>query len=626
MREVKVGDTVFDLDSDALPLEGYQEIKPNVYSNLYPSDSSQYKEFKKALEELQIQDSSLSLESIDSQLLGPGFRCGFLGLLHREIICERVQKEYELEIIVSPPSVTYQIVYANDEILETNNPQKIPSKDKVKSFKELYISLDITTPEEYLGAISELCQIHQDFAYDRAKVICERLKTTLNKQNFSVPIQACIGKQVIARETLPALKKHVTGNLYGGDRTRKMKLWAKQKKGKKIGMTQIIQKEGYEACQLAFGDCPEKKLNKPLKGHLKDISPKRNVREIRDMTGFEQGSLIDLALFKEGEEVKITGNSKGKGTAGVVKRYGFKIGNMSHGGGYPHRLIGSMGGGRGTNQGIPKGKKMPGRMGNEKVTQKSVIEKIDKENQIIFVRGAVPGISSLLALFGLLLVFYGRKFFYSQTTYQHKEDSENEYESFLRGELFCPHCGRKVIDVILDSSIKSKKKIKRYFHSEGDLFCPRMTGDPPPELPDDPPNPSDIPNLQEEKVKKEVLAKIFLSETEILSLLSSVPYQGDRYVINSFEEIQDRDNELIKQKVVNIFTSLPSSDQEFKKKYNQIVSEKKIFRLMSIIPRKTDGSVDWIKFQIEYFKSTTPQTVEVVEEYLRNRYNPSVEK
>jgi GTP-binding protein LepA len=157
MREVKVGDTVIDLNNNSQPLEGYQEIKPNVYSNLYPSDSSQYKEFKKALEELQIQDSSLSLESIDSQLLGPGFRCGFLGLLHQEIICERVQKEYGCEIISTPPSITYRIVCHNGKILETNNPQKMPNKD-VKSVEELYISLDITTPEEHLGAISQLCQ------------------------------------------------------------------------------------------------------------------------------------------------------------------------------------------------------------------------------------------------------------------------------------------------------------------------------------------------------------------------------------------------------------------------------------------------------------------------------------
>ena len=152
-------------------------------------------------------------------------------------------------------------------------------------------------------------------------------------------------------------------------------------------------KEGYNSCQIAFGDCKEKSLNKPLVGHLKknNVPLKRHLQEIRDMSGLEVGSQIDLSLFQEGDKVKITGTSKGKGTTGVTKRYGYALGAMSHGGGYPHRLIGSMGGGRGTNQGIPKGKKMPGRMGNERVTQQSVIEKVDKENQIIFVRGAVPG-------------------------------------------------------------------------------------------------------------------------------------------------------------------------------------------------------------------------------------------
>ncbi|CAJ0886474.1 6899_t:CDS:2 [Entrophospora sp. SA101] len=224
---VKVGDTALNLNNNSSPLEGYQEVKPNVYSNLYPGDSSQYKEFKKSLEELQIQDSSLSLETIDSQLLGPGFRCGFLGILHREIICERLEKEFNCEIITTPPSINYQVIFANGEIIETNNPQKIPTKDKVKNIEELFISLNITTSEEHLGAISQLCQnkrVHRSFAYDRAKVVCEGLKTTLNQQTFTVPIQAAIGNQVIARETLPALKKHVTGNMYGGDRTRKMKL------------------------------------------------------------------------------------------------------------------------------------------------------------------------------------------------------------------------------------------------------------------------------------------------------------------------------------------------------------------------------------------------------------------
>src|SRR4051794_3117565 len=158
MRGVRVGDTIFDLNNDSLSLEGYQEAKPTVYSNLYPSESSHFKEFKKSLEELQVQDSSLSLEPIDSQLLGPGFRCGFLGLLHREIICERLQKEYNCEIITTPPSITYRVVFADGEILESSNPQKISNKDKIKNIEELFINLEITTPEGHLGDISQMCQ------------------------------------------------------------------------------------------------------------------------------------------------------------------------------------------------------------------------------------------------------------------------------------------------------------------------------------------------------------------------------------------------------------------------------------------------------------------------------------
>lgn len=193
--------------------------------------------------------------------------------------------------------------------------------------------------------------------------------------------------------------------------------------GTKVGMTQIIgskgmnkgklipvtallfdddniivqvkeeQKDGYRACQLAFKDCSEKRANRPLLGHFKKfniLSPKRYLREIRDMEG-TPGSIVDLSSFIEGEKVIVRGISKGKGTSGVIKRYHFKIGNKSHGASPPHRTIGPMGGGRSTNPGIPKGKKMPGRMGNEQVTYLSVIEKIDTENKIIFLRGSVPG-------------------------------------------------------------------------------------------------------------------------------------------------------------------------------------------------------------------------------------------
>jgi large subunit ribosomal protein L3 len=143
---------------------------------------------------------------------------------------------------------------------------------------------------------------------------------------------------------------------------------------------------------LAFGDCKEKSLNKPKMGHLKknNIPPKKYLWEIRNMSGFAVGSLVDLSHFEEGDEVETESNSLGKGTAGVHERYGHKVLGESHGTGYPHRLT-RVSGGRGTNQGIPKGTKMPGRKGNEKVTQKSIIEKKDPEKRIIFLRGAVPG-------------------------------------------------------------------------------------------------------------------------------------------------------------------------------------------------------------------------------------------
>ncbi|CFW92805.1 50S ribosomal protein L3 [endosymbiont DhMRE of Dentiscutata heterogama] len=160
-----------------------------------------------------------------------------------------------------------------------------------------------------------------------------------------------------------------------------------------ISQVKTESKEGYNACQIAFGDCTEKNLNKPKLGHLKknNVPLKRHLLEIRDMMGFPVGSPVDLSHFEVGDEVDVIGNSHGKGTAGVHKRFGNKLGPMSHGAGWPHRLIGSGGGGRGTNQGMPKNKKMPGRMGNKRVTQKSRIEKKDPEKRIIFLRGAVPG-------------------------------------------------------------------------------------------------------------------------------------------------------------------------------------------------------------------------------------------
>ena len=310
IQDTQVGDTVVDAQEiNSLPLLGYQKLKPNVYSNLYPSDSSRFKELQRALKELQLQDSSLTFESVESSILGQGYCCGFLGLLHREIIQERIQQEYQLELLTTFPSVTYRLISQQGKIIETANPQKMPPWNQIKETQEPFIDLKIITPQEYWGNICQLCQnkrgiyqgteiktgvwcqvayqlpfaefitdfteqlkslsrgfasltyqlsdfrsapifrvdillnkilipdltflTHQQFLLTKSRYLCLKLKETLSRQNFAVPIQACFGQKVIARETLPALGKHVTGNLYGGDRTRKLKLWAKQKAGKK---------------------------------------------------------------------------------------------------------------------------------------------------------------------------------------------------------------------------------------------------------------------------------------------------------------------------------------------------------------------------------------------------------
>jgi large subunit ribosomal protein L3 len=163
--------------------------------------------------------------------------------------------------------------------------------------------------------------------------------------------------------------------------------------GNIISQVKTKEGDGYIACQIGFGNCAEKRLTRPLLKRLKklNITPRKYFREIRNMSGFEVGSPVEPTIFKEKETIKVSGISKGKGTAGVIKRHHFGRGRMSHGGGPVHRHGGSSGGGRGTRQKVSKGKKMPGRMGNEKVTQKSVIEKIDLNHQIIYIRGGIPG-------------------------------------------------------------------------------------------------------------------------------------------------------------------------------------------------------------------------------------------
>lgn len=316
----RVGDTVtLENNSAKEPLPGYREVNPMVFCGIYPVDGSKYQDLKDALEKLKLNDASLSYEPETSNALGFGFRCGFLGLLHMEIIQERLEREYDLELITTAPSVVYKIELTNGEIILMDNPADYPSN--IQTCYEPIADSHIYAPSEYVGTIMELCQerrgifidmkyidtqrvdihyklplneivydffdalksytkgyasfdysisgyqasdlvkldimlngktvdalsfiIHRDKAYQRARKMAEKLKKKIPRQLFEVPIQACIGGKVIARETVKAMRKDVLSKCYGGDITRKKKLLEKQKEGKKrmrqVGNVEIPQ-------------------------------------------------------------------------------------------------------------------------------------------------------------------------------------------------------------------------------------------------------------------------------------------------------------------------------------------------------------------------------------------------
>ena len=280
-----------------------------VYSGIYPIDSSKYNQLKEALLKLKLSDAALCFEPETSVALGFGFRCGFLGLLHMEIIEERIEREFNIDIIATSPSVIYEVIKTDNEKVMIDSPSKMPDPAKVSKILEPFVKTNIYVPSEYVGSIMELCQdkrgiyknmsyidstrvnitydlplaeivydffdklksytkgyasfdyefignyesklvkmdillngeivdalstiVHKDFAYNRGKVICENLKKIIPRQMFQVPIQACIGSKVIAREDISAMKKNVLAKCYGGDISRKRKLLEKQKEGKK---------------------------------------------------------------------------------------------------------------------------------------------------------------------------------------------------------------------------------------------------------------------------------------------------------------------------------------------------------------------------------------------------------
>ncbi|OGX00036.1 MAG: elongation factor 4, partial [Omnitrophica bacterium RIFCSPLOWO2_02_FULL_45_16] len=309
-KEVSVGDTVTDADNPAvMALPGYKKVRPMVFSGIYPVNSADFPALKDAIDKMRLSDASFVYESESSASLGMGFRCGFLGLLHMEIIQERLEREFDLNLIITTPSVIYKITKTEGEVIEVDNPMKLPSPGETKSVEEPYVRAYMILPKEYIGSMLELSEskrgiyvstqylddkraqivydiplaevivdfydkiksatrgygsldyelldyrptkivkldilinqevcdalssiVFKDRAYAKGKAIIEKLKENIPRHLFQIILQAAIGGQVIARETIKALGKNVTAKCYGGDITRKRKLWEKQKEGKK---------------------------------------------------------------------------------------------------------------------------------------------------------------------------------------------------------------------------------------------------------------------------------------------------------------------------------------------------------------------------------------------------------
>src|SRR5882762_6007441 len=284
VRDTRPGDTVLDADHRDVPLlPGYRDIMSMVFAGLYPTNAEQFEELRDALGKLQLNDGSLHYEPESSVALGFGFRCGFLGLLHMEIVRERLEREFNLDLISTVPNVEYHVHRTDGTVELVENPSLMPHGSAVDHIEEPYVKARIVAPAEYIGAIMKLGQerrgvyqgmhyvdptrveftwefplaeiildfydklktIHRDKAYEWGKKIAEKLRELIPRQLFEVVIQAAIGTKVIARETVRPLRKNVTAKCYGGDVTRKRKLLEKQKEGKKrmkqVGTVEIPQ-------------------------------------------------------------------------------------------------------------------------------------------------------------------------------------------------------------------------------------------------------------------------------------------------------------------------------------------------------------------------------------------------
>jgi len=322
VTKLRVGDTLTAQANPAAgPLEGYREVRPMVFCGLFPIDTDRYEDLRDALEKLSLNDAALSWEPETSEALGFGFRCGFLGLLHMEIVRERLEREYDLDLLATTPNVRYIVNLTNGEVKEVHSPTDLPDPATIETIEEPYIRATIICPKEQVGAVMELCQqrrgthvdmhylspqrvqirydlplaeivldffdllksstrgyasldyepignqasdlvkvdillagekvdalsiiVFRDFAYDQGKRLVGRLRKTIPRQLFDVPVQAAVGSNILARETVKALRKDVTAKLYGGDVTRKNKLLKKQKAGKKrmkaVGRVEVPQ-------------------------------------------------------------------------------------------------------------------------------------------------------------------------------------------------------------------------------------------------------------------------------------------------------------------------------------------------------------------------------------------------
>ena len=322
VQDTRVGDTVTLADDPAdEPLHGYKQMNPMVFAGLYPIESNKYNDLREALEKLQLNDASLQFEPETSQALGFGFRCGFLGLLHMDVIQERLEREFNIDLIMTAPSVIYKVNMTDGTSLDVSNPSEFPEPTKIESIEEPYVKAQIMVPQEFVGAVMELAQrkrgdfvtmdyidenrvnviyqiplaeivfdffdklksstrgyasfdyeiseyrksnlvkmdillngdkvdalsfiVHKEFAYERGKLIAEKLKKIIPRQQFEVPIQAAIGQKIVARTDIKALRKNVLAKCYGGDVSRKRKLLEKQKAGKKrmkaIGSVEVPQ-------------------------------------------------------------------------------------------------------------------------------------------------------------------------------------------------------------------------------------------------------------------------------------------------------------------------------------------------------------------------------------------------